>query len=88
MNKEQLQKQLEDKDWNGNNYISISNYFKCQWTKSFNQKIYSSRMDRKQESKICCPKETHFRVKDTHSFTVSPSICHVVMGPDAMTLVF
>lgn len=24
-------------------------------------------MDRKQESKICCPKETHFRVKDTQT---------------------
>ena len=70
MNKEELQKQLEDKDWNGNNYISNSTYFKCQWTKSSNQKIYSSRMDKKQEPKICCPKETHFRVKDTHRLKV------------------
>ena len=31
MNKEKLQKQLEDKDWNGNNYILINDYFKCQW---------------------------------------------------------
>ena len=26
--------------------------------------------------------------KDFHCFAVSPSICHEVMGPDAMILVF
>ena len=37
-NKEELQKQPENNEQNGNKYIPINNYFKCKWTKCSNQK--------------------------------------------------
>ena len=44
-NKEKIQNQLENKVKNGNKYIPINNYLKCQWTKCCNQKIQSGRLD-------------------------------------------
>ena len=35
---------------NGNKYLSINNYLKCQWTKCSKQKTWRSRVDKKQES--------------------------------------
>lgn len=34
-------KQPENNEQNGNMYIPINNYFKCKWTKFYNQKIQS-----------------------------------------------
>ena len=44
-NKEKIQNQLENKDKNGNKYISINNYLNCQWIKCCNQKTMSGRSD-------------------------------------------
>ena len=51
-----------------NKYILINNYFKSQWTKCSDQKTWSGIMDNK--PKVCCLRETHFRVKDTHRLKV------------------
>ena len=42
---EEIQNQWEKKVQNGNKYISINNYLKCQWTKCSNQKTQSGRLD-------------------------------------------
>ena len=42
-NREELHKQPENKQQNGNKFIPINNHFKCKWTKCLNQKTYSGR---------------------------------------------
>ena len=42
MNKEELRKQLDIKELNGNKYIPTNNYSKYQWTKCSNQKTQDS----------------------------------------------
>lgn len=37
-NSEELQKQLENNEQNGNKYRPVDNYFKCKWTKCSYQK--------------------------------------------------
>ena len=64
MNKEELQKQLEKRLKMAINYITINNYFKCQWTKHSNQKIQSGRLNKNRTYNMLS-QETYFKAKIT-----------------------
>ena len=55
-NKEEIQNHLENKVQNGNKYIFINNYFKCQWTKCSDQNAWSDRLDDKTRKYNMLPK--------------------------------
>ena len=40
-NKKELQKQPQNNEQNGSDYIPINNYLKCKWIKCSNQKMQS-----------------------------------------------
>ena len=51
------------KQQNVNKHIPVNNYFKCKWTKFYNQSTYEWIL---KKPSMCCLQGTHFRCKDTH----------------------
>ena len=69
---------------NGNKYIFISNYLKCQLTECSNQKTQSDSRIKQQKPTICYLQETHLRAKDTYRLKAREweKIFHA-SGPDS-----
>ena len=69
-NREELQKQPENNEQNGNKYTPINNYFKCKQEKMLQSKDINMVAEQIKQKKtkhvsyICYLKETHFRSRD------------------------